>query len=123
MNLKNFNLMLDENKKTTHKKRIDEMRSLNKSSEEMTLEFAKKLFTEDSRGKLEAQKFLIGNNPYLKNFLNMDEKNLENQPKREMEKLRNRYSKYMSMKEFNSLVKQSNSKIVEKLVERVIENG
>lgn len=123
MDLKNFGLMLDENKKTTYNKRIDEMRELHKSAEEMTLEFAKKLFTEDSKGKLEAQKFLIGNNPYLKNFLSMSEETLERQPKREMEKLRNRYSKYMSIREFNSLVKESNSKIVRKLVEKVIENG
>lgn len=120
MDLKNFGLMLDENKTTFHSKRIDEMRKLNKSAEEMTLEFARKLFTEDNKGRLEAQKFLIGNNSYLKNFISMNESELDNQPKKEMEKLRNRYSKYMPLKEFNRL---SNKKIVEKLVERVIENG
>jgi len=123
MDLKNFDLMLDENRKIVHNKRIDEMRELHKSSEEMTLEFAKKLFTEDSKGKLEAQKFLVGNNAYLKNFLSMNEETLEEQNKREKEKLRNRYSKYMSMKEFNELIKVSNKKIVERLTKKVIENG
>lgn len=123
MDLKNFDLMLDENKNTTYKKRIYEMRNLNKSAEDMILEFTKKLFTEDSKGRVEAQKFLIGNNPYLKNFLSMDEETLEQQPKREMEKLRNRYSKYMTMREFNELIKDSNKKIVERLTEKVIENG
>lgn len=123
MDLKNFGLMLDENKKVAHNKRINEMRELHKSAEEMTLEFAKKLFTEDSRGRLEAQKYLLGNNSYLKNFLSMNEKTLEEQPKREMEKLRNRYSKYMSMREFSSLIKESNKRIVERLTEKVIENG
>ena len=122
MDLKNFGLMLDENKKTTHNKRIDEMRKLNKSAEEMTLEFARKLFTEDSKCKLEAQKFLIGNNSYLKNFLSMNE-DLDNQKKSDMEKLRNRYSKYMSIREFNELMKEGNSKVVNILVKRVIENG
>lgn len=119
MELKNFGISLNENRKNTISRRISEMRELHKPAEDMIMEFTP-MFSEDSNGRIEATKMLLGENPYIKHFVGKD---VESYSKKDMEKLRNRYSKHMTMKEFNELIKISNQVIVEELTKRIIENG
>lgn len=119
MELKNFGISLNENKKKNISKRLMEMRQLHKPADDIILEFTP-MFSEDSNGKIEATKMLLGENSYIKHFVGKD---VESTPKKDMEKLRNRYSQYMTMREFNELIKISNQTIVEELTKRIIERG
>lgn len=119
MELKNFGISLNENKKKSIEKRIKEMRQLHKPAEDMIMEFTP-MFSESTYGQMEATKMLLGENSYIKHFIGKD---VESYQKKDMEKLRNRYSQHMTMKEFNELIKVSNSIIVEELTKRIIERG
>ena len=127
MDLTSFGLMLDENKMSDMTRRMKELRALNKPAEDIVKEFAEEFYTPDSEGIERARKFLVGRKPYLKDFVNKDADELNNIPKREIEKLRNRFSEYMSAKEFNSIMNRNKTnahkKIVDAIVDRVIEKG
>jgi hypothetical protein len=125
MDLTSFDLLLNENKMSDMHRRLKELRALNKPADDIIKEFAAEFYA-DKDGALEkATKFLVGKKPFLKNYVSMSDSQLENLPKKEMEKLRNRYSEHMSMKEFNKFMREKNPhrKIVETITRRVIESG
>lgn len=124
MDLTSFEIMLNENKRSVMSMRMKELRALNKPADQIIKEFAQEFYSGQEDALEKAKKMLVGKT-YLKNFMSMTPSQLENLPKKEMEKLRNRYSKYMDMKEFNRLMKQKSphKKILDKIVEKVVENG
>ncbi len=127
MDLKTFELNLNENKISDMSRRLKELRALHKPADDIIKEFAEEFYSSDSEGMKKARKFLVGKKPYLKDFLNKTDEEINNLERSEMEKLRNRYSKYMDMKEFNTIMnrnkKNANKKIVDIITERVIEKG
>lgn len=126
MDLRSFELYLNENKMSDMSRRMKELRALNKPAEDIVKEFAEEFYSLDSEGMVKARKFLVGKKPFLKNFVNMSDDEVSTLPKKEMEKLRNRFSKYMSVKDFNSIMnrnKNANKKILDTIVDKVIEEG
>jgi len=126
MDLRSFELYLNENKMSVMSMRLKELRALNKPAQDIVKEFAREFYSEDTDGMEKAKKFLVGRKPFLKNYANMSNEEVNKLPKKEMEKLRNRYSKYMSVKEFNTTMnrnKNPNEKILKIIMDKVIENG
>lgn len=126
MDLRSFELYLNENKISDMSRRMKELRALNKPAEDIVKEFAEEFYTLDAEGMEKARKFLVGKKPFLKNFVNMSNDEINQLPKKQMEKLRNRYSKYLSVKEFNSIMsrnKNPNKKILDIIIDKSIEEG
>lgn len=126
MDLRSFELYLNENKMSDMSRRMKELRALNKPAEDIVKEFAEEFYTLDAEGMEKARKFLVGKKPFLKNFASMSNDEIDKLPKKQMEKLRNRYSKYLSVKEFNSIMsrnKNPNRKILDIIIDKAIEEG